>query len=86
MRRNNLSAVIFMLAVISLYSQEKDAGLIKALNNIKGSVLKAQLGFLASDHMYGSQLQMSGVAPGGDSARLHVAGCACLWVQVMSSE
>lgn len=89
MRRNIFSAVILLLAVISLEGQEKDAGFIKALNNINGSVLKAQLGFLASDHMEGrkagekgeiissdyiaSQLQMFGVAPGGDSARMNRA-------------
>ncbi|HOW08777.1 MAG TPA: M20/M25/M40 family metallo-hydrolase [Bacteroidales bacterium] len=84
MRRNFMSAVAFLFAVLLLPAQENDSGFIKAFNNINGAVLKAQLGYLASDHMEGrkagekgeiissdyiaSQLQMFGVAPAGDSA------------------
>lgn len=82
-----MSGVVFLFASLLLPAQEKDAGFIKAFSNINTAVLKAQLGFLASDHMEGrkagekgeiissdyiaSQLQMFGVAPGGDSARMN---------------
>jgi len=89
MRKRFPIGVVFLLVSISLQGQEKDSGFIKALNNINISVLKAQLGFLASDHMEGrkagekgeiissdyiaSQLRMFGVEPGGDSARMNGA-------------
>ena len=80
--------VIFSLLIVSirlLNGQNDNDSFRKALNNINQSVLKAQLGFLASDWTEGRQagekgeylasdyiaslLQLYGVQPGGDFSR-----------------
>jgi len=76
---------IIAMAVIQARAQTGGDSFIKALQNINENVLKAQLGFLASDWMEGrgtgtrgdylaseyiaSQLRLFGVAPGGDTSR-----------------
>jgi len=83
------SLILSLLVPLALPGQEQDAGFIKALNNITPGVLKSQLGFLSSDYMEGrkagekgerisseyiaGQLQLYGVAPGGDSAGMNEA-------------
>jgi hypothetical protein len=79
-----ISSLLFFL-VLPLSGQNDDDSFRKALNNINESVLKAQLGFLASDWTEGrmagekgeylasefiaSLLQLCGVKPGGDFSR-----------------
>lgn len=83
--------LLFMIAtaVSQSFAQSSSDSFIKALRNINGDVLKAQLGFLASDWMEGrgtatrgdymasdyiaSQLRLYGVAPGGDLSRERTA-------------
>lgn len=72
-------------AIMEVQAQTGGDSFMKALRNINENVLKAQLGFLASDQMEGrgtstsgdylaseyiaSQLRLYGVAPGGDTSR-----------------
>jgi hypothetical protein len=76
---------LFIASVWSLEGQTSDDSFTRALNNINQSVLKAQLGFLASDLTEGREagtkgeylsadyiasiLQLCGVKPGGDISR-----------------
>jgi hypothetical protein len=76
---------LFIASVWSLTGQTSDDSFTRALNNINQSVLKAQLGFLASDLTEGREagtkgeylsadyiasiLQLCGVKPGGDISR-----------------
>jgi hypothetical protein len=76
---------LFIISSFLLKGQGDNDGFKKALNNINQSVLKAQLGFLASDWTEGreagekgeylaseyiaSMLQLYGVKPGGDYPR-----------------
>ncbi len=79
-----ISSLLFFL-VLPLSGQNDDDSFRKALNNINESVLRAQLGFLASDWTEGrkagekgeylasdyiaSLLQLCGVKPGGDFSK-----------------
>ncbi len=75
--------LIIVSAIMEVQAQTGGDNFMKALQNINENVLKAQLGFLASDNMEGrgtatrgdylaseyiaSQLRLYGVAPGGDT-------------------
>ena len=76
---------LFIICFWSLNGQDNGVSLTRAMNNINQSMLKAQLGFLASDWTEGrkagekgeylasdyiaSLLQLYGVSPGGDYPR-----------------
>lgn len=86
MKRITISTLIFLFLLAPVLGQDNNSSLAKALDRITIPVLKSQLEFLASDHMEGrkagekgemmasdyiaSQLQLFGVAPGGDYAVL----------------
>lgn len=73
---------LFLICTFSLYGQDKDTSINRAMNNINQAVLQAQLDFLASDWTEGretgkrgeylaadyiaSLLKLYGVKPGGD--------------------
>ena len=84
MKQHRLTLLFIVLAAITeVQAQTGGDNFMKALQNINENVLKAQLGFLASDLMEGrgtgtrgdylaseyiaSQLRLYGVAPGGDT-------------------
>ncbi len=82
----NHKLILFFIIASTIMAEAQTGGdnFMKALRNINENVLKAQLGFLASDQMEGrgtgtrgdymaseyiaSQLRLYGVAPGGDTS------------------
>ncbi|NLA50115.1 MAG: hypothetical protein GX876_11720, partial [Bacteroidales bacterium] len=85
--KNHKLILLFIVvsAIMEVQAQTGGDSFMKALQNINENVLKAQLGFLASDNMEGrgtgtrgdylaseyiaSQLRLYGLAPGGDTSR-----------------
>ncbi len=92
MKRKSIVICSFLFVVTSLNGQTGDESFTRSLNSINQSVLKAQLGFLASDWTEGREagkkgeylaadyiasiLQLYGVKPGGDIFRGRLSSIA----------